>query len=298
VANDTIGFQEGGAAASFDGSSPARLEDSTDAIYRPVGQVTYGGWVRVDDESLNRVAVHHRQFSTTGYELTYISATDHLTCAAQTSSVAITDANTATAYAFAVCTWDGASLRAYGNGLAPASIALSTLTPGTATFSLGEAPVVPIGEMRGALDEIGFVNGLAFSNEEICRWCSCGIRGEKCLCAGADPTQYADTGRNATACNNCALPVCNAPAPIVPTPTVTVTPTPTLSATPTPTLTPTPTPTLTPTETETPTPTPTETATPTPTPTETPTPTATPTETATPTPTPTETPTPTPTSTP
>ena len=290
MADDTIGFQEGVAAASFDGSA-ARLEDATDAVYRPVGQVTYGGWVRVDDESLNRVAVHHRQFSTTGYELTYLSGTDKLTCAAQTTSVAITDGNTAATYAFAVCTWDGANLHAYGNGKAPASTSLTTLTPGTATFSLGEAPV-GAGEMLGTLDEIGFVNGLALSDAEICRWCSCGIRGEQCLCDGADPTQYADSGRNTTACNSCTLPVCDAPAPIVPTPTATVTPTPTLTATPTATVTPTPT------LTATPTPTSTETETPTPTPTETATPTATPTETATPTPTETETPTPTPTSTP
>lgn len=62
----------------------------------------------------------------------------------------------------------------------------------------------------GEMDELWCINQ-ALTAASICRICSCGIRGEQCLCNGA---AYVSTGRNASACGACTLVTpCNVATP-------------------------------------------------------------------------------------
>ena len=60
-----------------------------------------------------------------------------------------------------------------------------------------------------SMDET-FVIGKALSTSELCRICSCGIRGDLCSCNSTNAAQYDYTGRNVMYCGSCDLPNCNA----------------------------------------------------------------------------------------
>jgi hypothetical protein len=92
-----------------------------------------------------------------------------------------------------------------------ARTAFDDSTPNALTLGRTTTDVSP---WFGDLDEIGIINDTALTAQQVCRWCSCGIRGEQCSCNGA---AYVSKGRNATACNSCdgglATIACNAAAP-------------------------------------------------------------------------------------
>jgi len=54
----------------------------------------------------------------------------------------------------------------------------------------------------GEFDEAGCTT-VALSDAALCRICSCGVRGEQCVCNGL---AFTNTGRNASTCGSCTLP--------------------------------------------------------------------------------------------
>jgi hypothetical protein len=71
-------------------------------------------------------------------------------------------------------------------------------------------------KMNGYADESGLMLGSAYTAQQMCRACSCGIDGSLCTCDSGDATLYqagGGNGLNASQCGSCALPACNASAP-------------------------------------------------------------------------------------
>ena len=66
----------------------------------------------------------------------------------------------------------------------------------------------PEPRMEGFIDE-AFIVPYELSEEQICRICSCGVRGRLCKCDEHSQRQYVDSGRNSVECNGCTLPACN-----------------------------------------------------------------------------------------
>ena len=176
--------------------------------------MTWGGWVYTASTSQFNSVLHYGVGLSTGYELYHSPYGARYKCRAADTYSSMASATAQGAWAFMACTWDGATLRAYQNGLSPpTSVARSAAFDDIgASLYMGQTST-GIDKLLGSLDEVGIINNRALTEAEICRWCSCGIRGEQCQCDGASPAVYVSTGRNATACNSCALPACNAGPP-------------------------------------------------------------------------------------
>jgi len=187
---------------------------------------SWGGWVRPSSSSVlgatntDRLLLSALGGGSAGYGVFFEtdSGGDNTVICAGGGTVA---PDSIYANTFAVDTWThvgcvfdaGAdTIQAYVDGVAYGSPVLAGPMTSAAKFQLGEATSGNFGVFPGLYDE-WFVDERAFSAAEMCRLCSCGIRGEQCLCDGGDPTQYVDSGRNATACNSCTLPACDTPAP-------------------------------------------------------------------------------------
>lgn len=106
----------------------------------------------------------------------------------------------------------------YVNGAVTACTAIPTITdPPTGTlayFRLGNS--ANSSKLDGLVDESGLRLGTAYSAEEVCRVCSCGIDGSLCSCDPLTSSLYAagsGSGLNASQCGSCALPACDSVAP-------------------------------------------------------------------------------------
>jgi len=125
------------------------------------------------------------------------------------------------------------TLTLYVNGAVAATTTPGVpYTPNTGQqlpFAVGAAPnPVGVGDWQGQIDEVACYPG-AMLDADVCRICSCGVRGEFCSCTG---TAWNVTGRNAASCGSCTLPAtCNATAPATTTTTTTTTTTSTTTTT-------------------------------------------------------------------
>lgn len=107
----------------------------------------------------------------------------------------------------------------YMNGALQGSCqTVTTVTePGTGAssyFRFGFATATS--KMNGYVDESGLKLGAAYTAQQVCRACSCGIDGSLCTCDSGDATLYqasGGNGLNASQCGSCSLPACNAAAP-------------------------------------------------------------------------------------
>lgn len=106
----------------------------------------------------------------------------------------------------------------YVNGSVAACTSIPTISdPVTGTlayFRFGNS--ANSSKLDGLVDESGLRLGTAYSAEEACRVCSCGIDGSLCSCDPLLPELYSagsGGGLNASQCGSCALPACNAAAP-------------------------------------------------------------------------------------
>ena len=106
----------------------------------------------------------------------------------------------------------------YVNGSVAACTAVTTVseapTGTTAYFRFGYTN--SSSKFDGLIDESGLRLGAAYSAEEACRVCSCGIDGSLCSCDPQLTHLYAaggGNGLNQTQCGSCSLPACNASAP-------------------------------------------------------------------------------------
>jgi Concanavalin A-like lectin/glucanases superfamily len=100
----------------------------------------------------------------------------------------------------------------YGAGTATLLVDGKVDKTGSAIYTAptGTDVFFTLGGAGGITDEV-FCAATALADGSICRICSCGLRGELCMCSG---TAFASTGRNATACGACILPPdCSAAAP-------------------------------------------------------------------------------------
>lgn len=108
-------------------------------------------------------------------------------------------------HAVGVMTGAGGTNRLYTNGIQATTGVMTTVASRTGPLYLGDNYL-----FLGLLDEC-FVTNTALAAAAVCRICSCGLRGEQCICNGP---AFVSTGRNATACGSCTLPVdCSAAAP-------------------------------------------------------------------------------------
>jgi hypothetical protein len=244
--NTTAGqFVEGTASADFVGAAGTLLcEPGTCTTLGFSGDITFGCWVR---ETQDLVTVEEiwkiNTIAFTGFRMRRRYNFDDLLCTIG-DGTALRSTDTAdgswavnTMYHM-VCTHDGSSTTtayingAYGNST---SVGSAMATDTSASFKVGN------GYNTGQEDEC-FVYDADFTAAQVCRECSCGLRGELCMCDAADNTAYktcttdADcqvlgnttalcntyggtsrcVGKNATEtpnCGSCTLPSCNAGAP-------------------------------------------------------------------------------------
>lgn len=223
----------------------------------PTGSKTFGCWVNtalttpLDDRSIMRV---QQSDTREGYQL-YQATSSRANCTlgmggVSTLSLVGTTNLTQNTWKHVVCRADSALQRG--------DLFVNATSEANGTFLVGLDPLVSTGHFSisdsydgdevfaGWLDECFVYHG-ALNDADVCRVCSCGVKGELCTCSG---TSYTDAGRNVADCGSCVLPDCDASAPLqanTPTPSSTPTHTPTRTPTATPTYTPTRTPTASPT---------------------------------------------------
>lgn len=106
----------------------------------------------------------------------------------------------------------------YVNGQAAACAPQGTVTdPATGTlayFRFGNS--ANSSKLDGLIDESGLRLGVAYTAQEACRVCSCGIDGSLCACDPLQPQLFAaggGAGLNASQCGSCELPACDQGAP-------------------------------------------------------------------------------------
>jgi hypothetical protein len=195
VSNDTTNKMEGTAAANFT-AGKIGIVASTVTLPGPVFSI--GCWLRPTGTA-NGVWEHWfpggAYLSTTASNLTFaVSAA---------SAVTALPANT---YAHIVGTLGPVNQILYKNGQLAQSVAkgaFGAVAGRDLVFSQAS-------NWTGQMDEC-FFSAAELPAAAICRICSCGIRGEQCICNG---TAYASTGRNAANCGSCPLPsACNVPDP-------------------------------------------------------------------------------------
>jgi hypothetical protein len=125
---------------------------------------------------------------------------------AQTSGGGFPSINT---YHHAVGTYNHPTITLYVDGVFSGSATSPSPLP-TEAVAFQLATSNGAFQYAGQLDEC-FITNTALSAAAVCRICSCGLRGEQCICTGAS---YTSTGRNATACGACTLPTnCSAATP-------------------------------------------------------------------------------------
>jgi hypothetical protein len=106
----------------------------------------------------------------------------------------------------------------YVNGQVAACTGMPTITdPATGTlayFRFGSSS--NSSKLDGLVDESGLRLGSAYTAEEACRVCSCGIDGSLCSCDPLTPQLFSaggGNGLNGSQCGGCALPACDQEAP-------------------------------------------------------------------------------------
>ena len=215
VTNDTVVVKEGTASALFDVSTEglSASDPAFDALSSPL---TIGCW-----HYPNALAGTHlsivRVLATAGFQLGFVGTSMQFSVydAGGVLRGSGTAPIAATTWTHFVGSYLAPTLTLFQNGAQVATAATAASSPAVAT-----PLVVSSGWANGRLDEC-FVAATAFAPDAICRICSCGLRGERCLCAGA---AFATTGRNATDCGACTLPAdCSAGAPNLVTTTTVVT---------------------------------------------------------------------------
>ena len=203
------------------------LDDCTDLVIEN-GDITFGTWINSNNNitSASWAKIMGRKDSINGslgygiYVLRYLTA-NIFRCHIDSFYTQFGSYDT---WLFVACAYDYSSTTetlshfyAYPfEGLTPAS---AQSTSGTSSNSQTTAGLSDwdgnfyIGDQSNAygvsLDE-AFVIGKALTMSEICRICSCGIRGDLCSCNSTNAAQYNYTGRNETYCGQCTLPNCNA----------------------------------------------------------------------------------------
>ena len=208
------------------------LDDCTDLVIEN-GDITFGTWIKLNDnfttswrkimgrEGGISVSEGYGMYGLLFFNIPIVGCRiDNLLNLAQISEVG-------KAWSFAACAYD------YSSAADPTKERLyafsawskTDLTPSIASTSSSDFEEQTtaglsdwdgnfyIGDQSSAygvsLDE-AFVIGKALTMSEICRICSCGIRGDLCSCNSTNAAQYNYTGRNETYCGQCTLPNCNA----------------------------------------------------------------------------------------
>lgn len=197
VANDPVNKMEGAAAAYF---AAGMLRSGS--ITLPTAALTFGCWLRPTSGTFAVMEFYHSggtggiYFNSSVAGTTDFMVTDGINFAGLLT--ATTPFNTYTHMVGTVGT--NTVQRLYVNGV------LVGTQPSTAGLVPTDARTVGLSQSSnwlGQMDEC-FFSAFQLATPSICRICSCGIRGEQCLCAG---TAYVNRGRNATQCNACTLPV-------------------------------------------------------------------------------------------
>ena len=200
------------------------LDDCTDLVIEN-GDITFGTWINSNDSitSTSLRKIMGRQGSYSGslgygiYTFRYLTF-NILRCSIDSS---YTQAGFYDGWSFVACAYDyGPTTETLSYFVAYRRYFMST----TSTSAEGSASQATTGlsDWNGdfyigdestaygvSMDET-FVIGKALSTDELCRICSCGIRGDLCSCSSTDATEYDYTGRNVTYCGSCTLTDCNA----------------------------------------------------------------------------------------
>jgi len=195
---------EGAMSAAVTASSAKHTNDTFPSLVAPL---TVGCWV--DSSPIACAFVMHDYNTTAGTFQLLRTVTGGFAFSAYDSGGTIHTATTANSWNaagfhhVAGTLVSGGSLIVYVDGAQQATAAMGTAAAHSGAFYLSDNYC-----FGGYLDEC-FLAPLAISAASICRVCSCGIRGEQCMCSGST---YTTTGRNATACGSCTLPAsCSAP---------------------------------------------------------------------------------------
>jgi len=209
LANDTTNKMEGTAAAV---GVTTRYLSTTDTTLRGMAQLTVGFWARVTTAGATMIAF--RNSTTLGSDGFYIYWTSSDSKWKLTHQGSLWSSGTAPintwAHFVVVEQQPAGNCFLYQNGVAAGSATGGgcPMQPSTA------ADIRVAGDgtsgFQGQIDEL-FITPNVYTAQQVCRVCSCGIRGEQCTCSG---TTFTSTGRNASACGSCALPAdCSAPLP-------------------------------------------------------------------------------------
>ncbi len=206
------------AAAAVEGAASVDLIDAQESLSRATDNlsaqsITFGCWAYPTESGGGDIV--GRWASNVGWQLERrVSGARSLCRVGAVSdsfqSPGVMDQDT---WTHAVCAYSAASgnIQSYANGLADTVDAgVATLAASATNLRVGTGDSA--GKLQARIDEC-FVFAGRLDTAAICRVCSCGVNGAACSCSGIVPTQYADTGRNATMCGGCALPACNLTAP-------------------------------------------------------------------------------------
>jgi len=205
----TVNKMEGAAAADISGTSLS--PGITTTFSNLVSPFSMGCWGRPVNGGVSYGVMMNKWPTTNGFLIDQENAAYKFYTSVAGTSFATTTPLVAGAYAHITGTYGAPTMRLYKNGaLADTKTTTGTLAADSALpFQLSTTQCGGC-QWSGQLDEC-FVANVELSAAAICRICSCGLRGEQCMCSG---TSYTSTGRNAASCGSCTLPTdCSATTP-------------------------------------------------------------------------------------
>ncbi len=245
VTQSTSLIREGSASAQFDEDASEQLEcvaaTCNELQSSGFASITIGCWayptadtndifmLRNNNGAQDDGIAMDRESSTDNFRCRIGDATDNTNRLSATDSIELNEWN----HTACAVDWSGNDLYVYLNGAQVNSHETNSVDAPSTAYDFGIGGDSGFNSWDGNLDECWAIDDL-LTAAEICRVCSCGVRGNLCRCDPTTPANYINTGRNTStceggscsgdgldcssnadcgSCGGCTLPSCNAAAP-------------------------------------------------------------------------------------